>query len=300
MESRTASADVKRHIRRTRAAAIALAAIIALVLGAATYAWFASNMAVNTNSVSVHSDDSRLLVEMGDADANSWSSADEVALSTNSPDSLVLYPVSTFDLSGFAQCTHTDGDGNAAYFKQAEDGQTFYHGWTDLRASVVGAGADKATGRVSLYLADSLVPDGADPELLRATRVGLKLARDGEVVKTCYFSLDDTAGSHRDEHPATRPSSLPSYSDGMLLGWRNGELACANDGVEDYRSYLMGSDESATRPQSALATLDQGAAYRLDVYYYIEGTDADSADYLYGDIGILHLGLFAVLDGQGA
>ena len=300
MESNTASADVTRHIRRTKAAIIATIVVIVLVLGVATYAWFTSNMAVNTNSVSVHSDDSRLVVEMGDADSNSWTSADEVALSSNSPDNLVLYPVSTFDLSGFAQCTHTDGDGNAAYFKQADDGRVFYHGWTDLRASVTGAGADKATGRVSLYLSDSLVPDGADPELLRATRVGLKLSRDGDVVKTCYFSLDDSAGGHRDEHPATRPSNLPDYSDGMLLGWQNDSLACANDGVEDFRSYLMGADDSATRPQNTLATLDQDATYRLDVYYYIEGTDADSADYLYGDIGILHLGLFAVLDGQGA
>ena len=300
MESNTVSVDVTRHIRRTKAAIIAMIAVIVLVLGVATYAWFTSNMAVNTNSVSVHSDDSRLVVEMGDADSNSWTSSGDAALSTNSPDNLVLYPVSTFDLSGFAQCTHTDGDGNAAYFKQAEDGQVFYHGWTDLRASVTGAGADKATGRVSLYLSDSLVPDGADPELLRATRVGLKLSRDGDVVKTCYFSLDDSAGGHRDEHPATRPSNLPDYSDGMLLGWQNDSLACANDGVEDFRSYLMGADDSATRPQNTLATLDQDATYRLDVYYYIEGTDADSADYLYGDIGILHLGLFAVLDGQGA
>ena len=38
----------------------------------------------------------------------------------------------------------------------------------------------------------------------------------------------------------------------------------------------------------------------MDVYYYIEGTDPDSADYLYGDVGVVHLNLFAVLDGQGA
>ncbi|WP_302935981.1 hypothetical protein [uncultured Senegalimassilia sp.] len=46
--------------------------------------------------------------------------------------------------------------------------------------------------------------------------------------------------------------------------------------------------------------MDQGTDYRLGVYYCIEGTDPDSADYLYGDVGMVHLNLFAVLDGQGA
>lgn len=62
----------------------------------------------------------------------------------------------------------------------------------------------------------------------------------------------------------------------------------------------MGSGDSATRPQNALLNMDQGTDYRLDVYYCIEGTDPDSADYLYGDVGVVHLNLFAVLDGQGA
>lgn len=61
----------------------------------------------------------------------------------------------------------------------------------------------------------------------------------------------------------------------------------------------MGSGDSSTRPQNALLTMDQGTEYRLDLYYYIEGTDPDSADYLYGDVGVVHLNLFAVLDGQG-
>lgn len=277
---------------------IALLALIA-ALGVATYAWFTNNAAVNTNSVSVHSDDSRLVVEMGDASAGSWSSSGDVALSSSSSDSLVLYPVSTFDLTGFAECTHNNAEGEAVHFEQAADGQHFYHGWVDLRANVSGSGADKATGAVTLYLADSLVPDGVDPELLRAARVGLKFSRAGEVVKTCYFALDGSDGGHRGEHPATRPG-LDGYVDGMLLGWQNGSLACAADGVEDFNAYVMGSGDSAARPQNSLLVMDQGVDYRMDVYYYIEGTDPDSADYLYGDTGLLHVGLFAVLDGQGA
>ena len=50
--------------------------------------------------------------------------------------------------------------------------------------------------------------------------------------------------------------------------------------------------------QNALATLALGQTYRLDIYYYIEGTDPDSADYLYQDPGTLHLALFATLDGE--
>ncbi len=271
--------------------------VLVAVLAAATYAWFTNNAAVNTDSVSVHSDDSRLVVELGDASAGSWSSDGDVAFSSNSPSPLTLYPVSTFDLEGFAECTRTDEQGRAVAFKQAEDGQHFYHGWVDMRASVAGSGASKATGTVMLYLADTLAPQGADPELLKATRVGLKLSRNGQVLQSRYFALDDSAGSHRSEHPATAPS-LPGYYDGMLLGWQNGALACANDNAQDYTAYLMGADESATRPQNALLAMDLGQTYRLDVYYYIEGTDQDSADYLYNGTGILHVNLFAVLDGQ--
>ena len=48
--------------------------VLVAVLAAATYAWFTDNAAVNTDSVSVRSDDSGLVVELGDASAGSWSS----------------------------------------------------------------------------------------------------------------------------------------------------------------------------------------------------------------------------------
>ena len=284
--------------RLTKAGAVFALLVLAAVLVAATYAWFTNNTKVNTDSVSVRSGDSKLVVELGDASAGSWSSDGDVAFSSNSPSPLTLYPVSTFDLEGFAECARTDEQGRAVSFKQAEDGQRFYHGWADMRASITGSGASIASGMVNLYLGDTLAPEGANPELLKATRVGLKLSRDGQVLQSRYFTLDDSAGSHRSEHPATAPS-LSGYSDGMLLGWQNGALACANDDAQDYTAYLMGADESAERPQNALLAMDLGQTYRLDVYYYIEGTDQDSADYLYNDAGVLHVNLFAVLDEQG-
>lgn len=288
----------RAKFRLTQAGTAFVLVVIVAVLIAATYAWFTSNAVVNTNSVSVHSDESKLVVELGDASADRWSSEGDVAFSSNSPNPLTLYPVSTFDLEGFVECTRTDDRGRAVHFEKAEDGQHFYHGWVDVRANVTGSGASKAAGTVNVYLGDTLAPEGANTELLKATRVGIKLSRNGQVIQSRYFTLDDSAGSHRSEHPPTAPS-LPGYSEGMLLGWENGELACANDNAQDYTTYLMRSDENATRPQNALLAMDLGQTYRMDVYYYIEGTDLDSADYLYNDIGILHVDLFAVLDGQG-
>lgn len=290
----------KTKLKLAQAGTAFVLLVIVAVLLAATYAWFTSNATVNTNSVSVRSDESKLVVELGDASSNRWTQEGDVAFSSNSPDPLTLYPVSTFDLDGFAECTRTDDAGRAVHFVHAEDGQHYYHGWIDIRANMVGSGVSKATGAVNLYLGDTLAPAGADPELLKATRVGLKLSRNGEVVQSRYFTLDNSAGSHRSEHPATAPTSLPGYSDGMLLGWKNGALACANDNAQDPAAYTMQGGEGATRPQNTLLTMDVGATYRLDVYYYIEGTDLDSADYLYNDTGILHMNLFAVLDGQGA
>lgn len=284
------------HGSRAYAALVMVA--IAAVLGIATYAWFTSNMKVDTNSVSVHSDASELALQMGDANSGSWSGSGDAALSTNAPSDLTLSPVSTFDLDGFAECLQDNSNGEASYFEQAQDGQHFYHGWVDLRPEVTGTGASKVGGKVNLYLDGSLVPQGADATLLRAARVGIKISSGGQVLATDIFSLDDSDGGHRSEHPATVPAGLAGYRDGMLLGWKNGQLACAENVTQDFSGYVMDTGDGAGRPSNTLATLNLGQTYRLDVYYYIEGTDPDSADYLYESVGTLHVGLFATLDGD--
>ena len=151
---------------------------------------------------------------------------------------------------------------------------------------------------MSLYLAESLVPQGADAELLRAARVGIKISSGGQVLATNIFELDSSDSGHRGEHPTTAPAGLAGYTDGMLLGWQNGQLACGADVKQDPAAFTLDTSETATRPQNSLATLALGQTYRLDIYYYIEGTDPDSADYLHQDPGALHLALFATLDGE--
>lgn len=289
----------RRRARRARAYIALVMVALAATLGAATYAWFTSNMKVNTNSVSVHSDTSKLVLELGDADTGSWSQQGDAFLSSNASDSVTLYPVSTFDLNGFAACAQNNTAGDAAVFEQAkDDGSAFCHGWIDLRPTITGTGASKVKGKVSLYLAESLVPQGADAELLRAARVGIKVSSGGQVLATNIFELDSSDSGHRGEHPTTAPAGLAGYTDGMLLGWQNGQLACGADVKQDPAAFTLDASETATRPQSALATLALGQTYRLDIYYYIEGTDPDSADYLHQDPGTLHLALFATLDGE--
>ena len=55
----------RRHAHRARAYIALVMVALAATLGAATYAWFTNNMKVNTNSVSVHSDTSKLVLELG-------------------------------------------------------------------------------------------------------------------------------------------------------------------------------------------------------------------------------------------
>ena len=294
-----ATSAARRHARRARAYIAFVMVALAATLGAATYAWFTSNMKVNTNSVSVHSDTSKLVLELGDASRGSWSQQGDVSLASNANGTVTLYPVSTFDLNGFAACAQNNTAGDAAVFEQAkDDGSAFYHGWIDLRPTITGTGASKVRGKVSLYLAESLVPQGTDAELLRAARVGVKISSGNQVLATNIFELDSSDGGHRGEHPATAPAGLAGYTDGMLLGWQNGQLACGADVKQDPAAFTLDTSETATRPQNALATLALGQAYRLDIYYYIEGTDPDSADYLHQDSGTLHLALFATLDGE--
>lgn len=296
-ESVTSAA--RRHARRARAYIALVMVALAATLGVATYAWFTSNMKVNTNSVSVHSDTSKLLLELGDASRGSWSQQGDVSLVSNASGTVTLYPVSTFDLNGFAACAQNNSAGDASVFEQAKDnGSAYYHGWIDLRPTITGTGASKVKGKVSLYLAESLVPQGADAELLCAARVGIKISSGNQVLATNIFELDSSDGGHRGEHPATAPAGLAGYTDGMLLGWQNGQLACGANVTQDPAAFTLDTSETATRPQNALATLALGQTYRLDVYYYIEGTDPDSASYLYRDPGTLHLALFATLDGE--
>ena len=298
-ESVTSAA--RRHARRARAYIALVMVALAATLGVATYAWFTSNMKVNTNSVSVHSDTSKLLLELGDASRGSWSQQGDVSLVSNASGTVTLYPVSTFDLNGFAACAQNNSAGDAAVFEQAKDnGSAYYHGWIDLRPTITGTGtgASKVKGKVSLYLAESLVPQGTDAELLRAARVGIKISSGNQVLATNIFELDSSDGGHRGEHPATAPAGLAGYTDGMLLGWQNGQLACGANVTQDPAAFTLDTSETATRPQNALATLALGQTYRLDIYYYIEGTDPDSASYLYQDPGTLHLALFATLDGE--
>ena len=294
-----ATSAARRHARRARAYIALVMVVLAVTLSAATYAWFTSNMKVNTNSVSVHSDTSKLLLELGDASRGSWSQQGDVSLASTASGAVTLYPVSTFDLNGFAACAQNNTAGDAAVFEQAkDDGSAFYHGWIDLRPTITGTGASKVKGKVSLYLAESLVPQDADAELLRAARVGIKISSGGQVLATNIFELDSSDSGHRGEHPTTAPAGLAGYADGMLLGWQNGQLACGADVKQDPAAFTLDTSETAARPQSSLATLALGQTYRLDIYYYIEGTDPDSADYLHQDPGTLHLALFATLDGE--
>ena len=290
----SSSVVTRRRAHRARAYIALVMVALAATLGVATYAWFTNNMKVNTNSVSVHSDTSKLVLELG-----SWSQQGDVSLTSNATGAVTLYPVSTFDLNGFAACAQNNSAGDATVFEQAKDnGSAFYHGWIDLRPAITGTGASKVRGKVNLYLAESLVPQGADAELLRAARVGIKISSSNQVLATNIFELDSSDSGHRGELPTTAPAGLAGYADGMLLGWQNGQLACGTNVTQDPAAFTLDTSETATRPQNTLATLALGQTYRLDIYYYIEGTDPDSADYLYQDPGTLHLALFATLDGE--
>lgn len=290
---------VRHHARRARAYIVLVMVALAATLSAATYAWFTSNMKVNTNSVSVHSDTSKLVLELGDADAGSWSQQGDASLASTANGAATLYPVSTFDLNGFAACAQNNSNGDATVFEQSKDnGSAFYHGWIDLRPTITGTGANKVKGKVSLYLAESLAPQGADAELLRAARVGIRISSGSQMLATNIFELDSSDSGHRGEHPTTAPVGLAGYADGMLLGWQNGQLACGANVTQDPATFTLDTSETAERPQNSLATLALGQTYRLDIYYYIEGTDPDSADYLHQDPGTLHLALFATLDGE--
>lgn len=293
------SSRARRRMRRAQLLILFILIVLLAVGGTATYAWFVSNNKVDTNSVSVHSGDDSLVVEMGDG--TTWSSGETVSLATtSSQDGMILYPVSTYDLESFVECSEFDGDGQAVKFVQADDGVNFYHGYLYVRARFTGGVSH--TGTVALYLSDSLKTTSDDSDLLKAARVGVKFSKvdsaeagvvEGGVTEAAhYFELDSTPGSRQSEHPTTAPLALPSYQEGQLLGWANGALAAGDDKVEDSAVYML---SGFSLPEASLVKLELDTIYRLDVYYYIEGCDLDSANYLNKSGGLLHINLFATL-----
>ena len=105
-------------------------------------------------------------------------------------------------------------------------------------------GRQQSKGKVSLYLAESLVPQGADAELLRAARVGIKVSSGGQVLAANIFELDSSDGGHRGEHPSTAPAGLAGYTEGMLLGWQNGQLACGANVTQDPAAFTLDTSET--------------------------------------------------------
>ncbi len=305
--AQTAASAASRSRRRMRRAQLLILFVLVLLLavgGAATYAWFVSNNKVDTNSVSLHSGDDNLVVEMGDG--ATWSSSETVSLATtSSQDGMILYPVSTYDLESFVECSEFDDKGQAVKFVPADDGVSFYHGYIYVRARFTG-GVSHA-GTVALYLSEPLKTTSDDSDLLKAARVGMKFSKvddtgnggteagstnAGVTEAAHYFELDATPGSRQSEHPTTAPVALPSYQEGQLLGWANGALAAGDDKVEDGDAYVLSGSSLPTR---SLVNLELDTTYRLDVYYYIEGCDLDSANYLNKSGGLLHVNLFATL-----
>lgn len=208
----------RRRAHRARAYIALVMVALAATLGVATYAWFTNNMKVNTNSVSVHSDTSKLVLELGDADRSSWSQQGDVSLISTASGAVTLYPVSTFDLKGFAACAQNNSAGDATVFEQAKDnGSAFYHGWIDLRPTITGTGASKVRGKVNLYLAESLVPQGADAELLRAARVGIKISSGNQVLATNILSSTALIAAIATSIPRPRLRALPATP--MACSW---------------------------------------------------------------------------------
>ena len=71
---------------------------------------------------------SKLVLELGDADRGSWSQQGDASLASTANGAVTLYPVSTFDLNGFAACAQNNSAGDATVFEQAKDnGSAFYH-----------------------------------------------------------------------------------------------------------------------------------------------------------------------------
>ena len=68
-----------------------------------------------------------------------------------------------------------------------------------------------------MYLAESLVPQGANAELLRAARVGIKISSGNQVLATNIFELDIPTAAIAASIP--RPPRLALPATPMACSW---------------------------------------------------------------------------------
>lgn len=282
---------MKRSFRTWFLGVTTLFAIAALA--AATYAWFTSNRAVQTNTAIARTGDETLELQISSRGGSAFRDEGTAPIQqVNRTDSGTLYPVSTANLSQFVSTSNTTA-GMASSFHLVENEENYYHGRIYLRAS--GEGWPAGT-RVNLYLdqSEGILGQASDGYLLNASRLGMIF--DGNTSSPVILRLTESENPENAQIYNTEVDGK-TLGKNQVLGYNNGSVHAVSDPsapVTDYTvSYANGQVQVPTR---TLLSMELGKIYPVDIYFYLEGCDPDCSDSVQLDEARIHLAFYGALD----
>lgn len=267
-----------KKLRRSVILALILSLIALVSLSAATYAWFtAANRRVVARRVeSQTSNPSLSLLVSETTDFSARRTVTDIR-QVNSTDSLKLMPVSTSDLQRFCWNPRTDS-GLAAAFIPVEGEQYYYHGriylLADAREFVQGS-------LLTLYLdgrdgEGGQLISGVTGDVINASRLGLVFSEvGGGITASRILNLSD-ADNQGDRGMNTVIDGVLQQEGIVLHTAENGTVTAVADPSEYWQNYEIRTGQAAV--PKPLTELKLGTVYALDIFFYLEGCDADCVE----------------------
>lgn len=235
--------------------------LLALALGAATYAWISSNRHTNVTPVAHTVSDSGSDLLISASESGPFNTTCDLAETDKT-----LYPVSTSDLASFWRSSFQNAAGITVDYASATSALDDYA----LTGSVyLQCGSSPLD--VYLYLPGMSV--STDPQLLASLRLGLvfeSASGTRSYIFTCD-SLGDTSSA-----TVTRTTT----EDNVVVSGESSWSYTADPALDMAARTMEGSEESPTVASGAspVCALAANEVARVRYYVYMEGCDANCAN----------------------
>jgi hypothetical protein len=283
------------RLRRSAFAAAMMCMILLSVLTAATYAWFTANRVVGTSRVTGRTavENAELLISSTGGESFRGSGQADI-IQVNSSNREYLMPVSTADLVHFVSSMAV-GEGYASYFTPVTNESGYFHGRVYIMAKVDG-GAENAS--VALYLDESeqaggaiVSSDGENGLILNAARLGLVFGGDPDTAVILRLSEDENGAGERGMNTMVDGVAI---EEGSVLDSSGDTVRPVPDPSVPIDAYTV-KDEDESVPPRPIFTAKANTIYPVDIYFYLEGCDADCTEAIAFDGNELHLAFYGVL-----
>lgn len=257
--------------------AVAALLITLLALGGASYAWFSHNSNASTSKISAKASDAdaKLLLSLTESPFNGQREVDLSAAQIAESGSGKLMPVSTSDLVSFVY--------NSGVKMSGEN--DIFHAVIYVKAE----GDESLDQRLAVYLDDTegqLFTGDAGSLFLNAGRLGLLFEGKSPFIA----ALSDEHNSTDKQTDNTKLNGADVARGKVLHMDAAGNVSAVDDPVVRLASAGIKSGDA-----KAVAVIAMNKVYRLDIYFYLEGTDPDCSSAVELNKAKLHLAFFGEL-----